>query len=562
MAEREPHYGLLLGTGFAPGRYLTRYPLEERSLVRVLADRARELPDKDWLVFDGRDHLTFGAAWEAVCRVGHALDAAGLRPGDHVGVMLRNQPEFLGAFYGPMVRGGVAIPLNAESRGPLLQAVIERSEVRVMIVRADLLDRLRELDSLGMVELVVVVGEPAPHADAAGVPVVGWDGWLRGQPDTHDWPFPTYSDVCLIQYTSGTTANQKGAIYPHHFLYLYAGMIAESLERDPEQVWTTPMPLYHVAALHIITNTALHAGATSHLKSRFSASQFWQQVAEDGACFGIILGPMAAMVMKMTAGPVPRHAMTHMFVVPPPPELEEFEKRFGVEILWQGYGMTEVYPLPMPRHLEPGQPLDTIGRPVRWMEYGVVDDRDEMVAPGELGEIVFRPRLPHSMARAYYKDPERTVEAFRNFMFHTGDLGYYDEEGRLHYRGRKQERIRRRGENIAAPELEWVALRHPQVVECAAYGVPSDLGEEEVKLDVVLSAPLPAADLHAWLAQNLPRYMVPRYLEIRESFPKTPSERVEKYRLKDQPLDRAEVFDAERPPASTSPGREAPPSRR
>jgi crotonobetaine/carnitine-CoA ligase len=547
------HYGLLQGKGFTPGRFVTRYPLAERSLVRVLANQARERSNQDWIIFDGRQHLTFGDAWRQTCRTGHALDAGGLANGDHVGLMLRNQSEFLPAFYGAMVRGGVAVPLNADSRGPLLQAVIERSEIRVLVARADLLDRLAELDGLGGVELIVATGDERLPRTVLGVPVIGWSDWLAGKPESHDWPFPTYSQTCLLQYTSGTTANQKGAIYPHHFLYLFAAMIAESLERDADQIWTTPMPLYHVAALHIITNTALHAGATSHLKSRFSASKFWQQVADDGACFGIILGPMAAMVMKMTVDPVPEHRMTHMFVVPPPPEMEAFAKRFSVEILWQGFGMTEVYPLPMPRKQERGVPNDTIGHPVRWMEYGVVDDEDELVPPGQQGEIVFRPRLPHSMVRGYYKDPERTVEAFRNFMFHTGDLGYYDEEGRLHYRGRKQERIRRRGENISAPELEWVALRHPQVVECAAYGVPSELGEEEVKLDVVLVEALAVEALHSWLVANLPRYMVPRYLEVRDSFPKTPSERVEKYRLKSQSLDRPEVFDAERKRAIPSP---------
>jgi crotonobetaine/carnitine-CoA ligase len=131
-------------------------------------------------------------------------------------------------------------------------------------------------------------------------------------------------------------------------------------------------------------------------------------------------------------------------------------------------------------------------------------------------------------------------------MYHTGDLGYYDEAGILHYRSRKQERIRRRGENVSAPELEWVALRHEAVVEAAAYGVPSALGEEDVKLDVVLRDEIAIEALHEWLQENLPRYMVPRYLEIRESFPKTPSERIEKYKLKEGPLDRPAVFDAER----------------
>jgi crotonobetaine/carnitine-CoA ligase len=149
------------------------------------------------------------------------------------------------------------------------------------------------------------------------------------------------------------------------------------------------------------------------------------------------------------------------------------------------------------------------------------------------------------MVKEYYKDPGKTAEATTNLMFHTGDLGYYDESGILHYRSRRQERIRRRGENVSAPELEWVALRHEAVVEAAAYGVPSPLGEEDVKLDVVLQEAVTVEALHVWLSGNLPRFMVPRFLEIRESFPKTPSERVEKYKLKIEPVDRPEVFDAE-----------------
>ena len=130
-------------------------------------------------------------------------------------------------------------------------------------------------------------------------------------------------------------------------------------------------------------------------------------------------------------------------------------------------------------------------------------------------------------------------------MFHTGDLACYDDEGILHFRSRKQDRIRRRGENVSAAELEWVAMRHEDVLDAAAYGVPSELGEEDVKLDVVLREERPGwRSCTAGSSENLPRFMVPRYLEVRESFPKTPSERIEKYKLKADPLDRPEVFDA------------------
>jgi crotonobetaine/carnitine-CoA ligase len=182
--------------------------------------------------------------------------------------------------------------------------------------------------------------------------------------------------------------------------------------------------------------------------------------------------------------------------------------------------------------------------PARFFEYGAVDEHDRLLPRGEVGELVFRPLLPHAMTSGYYKDPERTLERFRNLMFHTGDLGYVDESGLLHFRSRVADRIRRRGENIAAAELEWVVLRHACVVEAAAYGVPDELGDEEVKLDVVLGDAVGAAELHGWLAENVPRYMIPRYLELRDALPKTPSGRVEKYKLKREALDRPAVFDA------------------
>jgi crotonobetaine/carnitine-CoA ligase len=525
-------------------------------MLRVLADRAADRPDKPWLVFDGTEVLTFGDAWRAVRRVGHALDRSGLDPGAHVGLLLRNQVEFMPAFYGAQVRGGRTVPLNADSRGPLLQQVIEHSDIEVIVARADLVDRLQALGSLGRVRLVVVVGD-GPLPDLEGIQVVAWDAWLAGTSDEHAWPFPPHDARCLIQYTSGTTARAKGAVYTHSFLYLYAAMCTDSQERTEDDVLTAPLPLFHVAALHIIANSSLHAGCTGHLKSRFSASRYWEQCAEDGATWAILLGPMAAMIAKMTPDPVPKHRVTRCFCPPPPPDHEEWERRFApVKLIWWGYGMTEVYPLPMtdPDLQDRSLPMDTIGMPVAWMDYGVVDAHDELLGPNEVGELVFRPRIPHALVSEYYRDPERTVEAFRNLLFHTGDLATYDEQGLLHYRSRVQDRIRRRGENVSAPELEWVALTHTNVVEAAAYGVASELGEEDVKLDVVLGDPLPAAALHEWLCENLPRHMVPRFIELRESFPKTPSERIEKYKLKAERVDRPEVFDAEAQPTDQTAG--------
>jgi crotonobetaine/carnitine-CoA ligase len=542
--QTDPPVGLLRGTGFDLGPYARRLPLVERSLVRLLAEQAAERPDHTWLVFDSGPSITFGEAEALVNQVAHAVIGT-VGEGAHVGLFLRNQVEFLPAFLGAMAAGGVAVPLNAEGRGPLLAYVIERSDAQVLVVRADLVDRLQDLDSLGPVRTVVVVGDGDVPASIHAVPVVQWEQWVGSRPTTPARAFPRYDDPALIQFTSGTTGRSKGAVYPHHFLYLYPAMVADSLSRRPEDVLTTPLPLYHVAALHLVANTALHAGCTAHLKSKFSASRYWEQVAADGATYSVMLGPMAALVMKTVDG-APPHRMETMFCLPAPPEREEFERRFKVKILWHGYGMTEIYPLPMMPDVIDGAPPGTLGYPVRWMDYGVVDEHDQLVPPGETGELVFRPLIPHAMAREYYKDPEASLVAFRNFMFHTGDVASYDEDGCLHYHGRMQERLRRRGENVSAYELELVALKHPQVLEAAAFGVPAALGEHDIKLDVRCRERVDLAELHEWLQQNLPRYMVPRYLELRESFPKTPSERIEKYKLLEEGVDRPTVYDGER----------------
>jgi crotonobetaine/carnitine-CoA ligase len=535
---------LLRGKGPDLGHYGARFPLPERTMLHVLRKQAAERPDATWLVFDEGQSLTFGAAQRRVNQFADAL-RADLGGPCHVGLFLRNQVEFFPAFYGAMVAGGVTVPLNADARGILLERVIVKSEIAVLVTRADLLDSLAALDSLGAVRLVVVAGEGDLPAQLHGARVVSLDGWLDGRSETSAERLPDSSDMALIQFTSGTTGNAKGVVYPHHFLYLYSAIVSDGQGHTTDDVLTTPLPLFHAAALHIVSNAALHAGCQAHLRSRFSARTFWQEIADCGATFAILLGPLAAILMK-TATDVPEHRLRKLFCLPFPADGEAFERRFNVKLLWQGYGMTEVYPHAMQSVMEPGVPYDTVGHAAAWMEYGAVDEHDRLLPPGEVGQLVYRPCLPDAMGREYFKEPAATVEAFRNFMFHTGDLGFVDEEGRVHYHGRLQDRIRRRGENISAAELEFIALGHEAIVEAAAFGVPGEFGEQEVKLDVASTDPaLDVHAFHAWLQERLPRYMVPLYLEVHAELPKSPSAKVQKNKLADAGLDRpaVHVFD-------------------
>jgi crotonobetaine/carnitine-CoA ligase len=543
-AARASITGLLRGTGDPEGEYALRYPRNERSMLRVLRDRARDRADHTWLVCDGRDRLTFAEAWTLVRRIGAAVRRdAGV--GAHVALLMRNQIEFMPCFYGAQVNRGVAVPLNAESRGKHLEYLLDKGDASVLVVRDELFVRLADVESLGKVKVVVVTGKAPDESSVLGVPVVSFDRWIEGCGAEEPDGLPAWTDAAVIQFTSGTTGRAKGVLFSHHYLYMAAAVVADSLRRRADDVLFTPLPVFHVGALHFIANSSLHAGCTAHLVSAFSPSKCWQQVADSGANFAMILGPMVALVHKVTET-VPPHNVKQVFCVPRPPACEDFERRFGVEVLWQAYGMTEVHLLPARLDLLPDKPMGTLGKPVQWCDFGIVDENDNLLPPGEVGELVFRSLLPYGMISEYYKDPQATVDAFRNFMFHTGDLATYDADGVVYFKGRKQDRIRRRGEMVGAMEIELLVLQHPQILEAAVFAVPSEIGEDDIKLDFVSRETVDPVELRAWCEKQLPKYMVPRYFEQRESFPKTPSERIEKYRFSRDALDRPEVHDAER----------------
>jgi crotonobetaine/carnitine-CoA ligase len=534
---------VLRGNGLDLGRYATRFPLEDRTILHVAQLQAKERGDKPWLIFDAKDVLTFGEAWRLTHKIAAAIrDTVGI--GKHVGLYLRNQIEFMTAEMGAMAAPGVAVPLNADARGPLLQSQIERADLEILIARIDLLEWLEGLQGLGQLKLIVACGDGNIPKKVRGVPVIHWEDWLKGKPDRPGGDLPKYDDMAVIAFTSGTTGRAKGVVHTHHYWQLFSAILADSLERKEDDVLTTPLPIYHGGALHLIANGALHPGCTGHLQIKFSPSRFWPDAARDGATYGFLLGPLAAMVRKETKE-VPKHRLTQgIYCLPSPPDRPEWEKHFNARILRQGWAMTEIFPLPMRPEMMPDVPEDTIGYPVKWMDYGVVDEKDNMVAPGQAGELVWRSNIPYGMFSGYYKEPEMTLEAFRNFWFHTGDAASYEPDGMLRFRGRLKDRIRRRGEMVSGAEIEYVALQHQAVLEAAAYGVPYELGEEDIKLDIVLKDPVEVKELHEWLAKNLPRFMVPRYVEIVDEFPKTPSLRIEKYKLKSQPANREGVFDA------------------
>ena len=212
-----------------------------------------------------------------------------------------------------------------------------------------------------------------------------------------------------------------------------------------------------------------------------------------------------------------------------------FEERFKCRII-EVYGATETGIVTGFDYSAKRAPKSCGTANSETFDVAVLNERDEPVKPDEVGEICVRPRKPFSMIREYYGKPEATVEAFRNLWFHTGDNAKIDAEGNYTFVDRKKDAIRRRGENISSFELEFAVNKHPDVMECAAVAVPSDLGEDEVKMVVVLKdgADLSAEALWRFCEEALPRFWIPSFLEFRSELPKTANHKIQKYILRER----------------------------
>jgi crotonobetaine/carnitine-CoA ligase len=341
------------------------------------------------------------------------------------------------------------------------------------------------------------------------------------------------SDALSIIYTSGTTGLSKGALGPHKFWIVCAEKMLEYREGGKDDIFYTFMPFYHFNAQCLTTVTTLVAEAQMVIAERFSASRFWDDARHYGATQFNYLGGVIPILAKQPERPNDTDNPIRIALGAgcPPAVMEEVEKRFGIKCL-EGFGMTEIG-IPIHVRVNDRRP-GSCGKPMDIYEIKLFDDQDKEVPVGEVGEIVFRPREPFIMMLEYYNMPEKTLEAFRNLWFHTGDLAKKDADGYFYFVDRKKDALRRRGENISSFEVERAVNSHPSVLESAAVAVPSELGEDEVKICVVLKpgATLIPEELIKYCNDRMPYFAVPRFVEFMESLPKTPTDRVEKYKLK------------------------------
>jgi long-chain acyl-CoA synthetase len=499
------------------------------NLRELLEQRAAATPEKAFLFSepDGR-RFTYSAFDLAVNRAASMLLDQSIGKGDVVSLLMPNSVEYIIAYFACWKLGAVAGPVNSLLKENEIAFVLSNSETKALLVHSEFQARIEkirgELPKLQSVitfdderEVTRALAKEKESGQNAHAPALGKD------------------DDAIIIYTSGTTGKPKGCLLTHGNLIANARQISEWLNFSSSDRLLTIMPLFHMNAVSVTTMSALYAGGSTVISPKFSASQFWKIISDYRiTSFGSVATMLSMLLSKYPDG-IPRGLTTGQLrfamcgSAPVPAEvMKRFEETFNCPVV-EGYGLSEstcrsTFNPPDERR-RPGSCGLPIGN-----EMKVFDDEDREVADGRLGEIVLR---GENILKGYYKNPEATSIAFRNGWFHTGDVGYRDEDGYFFIVDRKSDMIIRGGENIYPREIDEVLYQHPAVAAAATIGIPDQLYGEEVAAFVVLKdgSKVSEGDLISHCAERLADYKCPKSIRIVKDIPKGPTGKLLKREL-------------------------------
>jgi crotonobetaine/carnitine-CoA ligase len=506
------------------------------TLPAVLTARAASRASHPALVDTDGHAITYAGLLDAAQRAAGLLAAHGIGRGDPVGVLLPNRAVWVETWAALGWLGAVTVAINPELRGVFLRDALQLAECRALVVAADVLPTVREvLADLPQPPLLIVDG-------AATGDTVDY-GRRRAHTPLGEPAKVAPQDPAMIMYTSGTSGQAKAVLMPHAHCHLFGLGTCAHLDLGADDRYYVALPLHHANGLLMQVYACLIAGATAVLAGRFSASRWCAEIAASGATHTNLLGATAAFVLAQPPDPSDRaHRLRVLGLAPTPPGLvSALATRFGIARVVGVYGMTEVN-IPLYTERDGSSPDGSCGRV--WAEHfdiAVVDpDDDRPRAPGEVGELVVRPRTAAGFMAGYVGQPAATVAAWRNLWFHTGDAVRMDADGHVYFVDRIKDVIRRRGENLGSAQIEAVLGSMPGVVEVAALARPAPgLGAEDELVLVVVGAAAGAPDaatVYEWCARNLPRHAQPDWVDFAAALPKTPTGKVMKRALREAGL--------------------------
>ncbi|MGI4813099.1 MAG: AMP-binding protein [Janthinobacterium lividum] len=515
------------------------YEVVDLTIPKVLARQVARLGEKTFITeMETQRSLSYTGIDQLSNRVANALSARGATHGTHIVVFMGNSIEHLSTFFAIGKLGAVSVPINTAARGDLLKYFLLQSDAEIAIVDAALAERLAEVaDQAPLLKHVIVLGEEAGTRAlrfGAARQVADFQTLVDAASETALSAEVNCWDLLLFAYTSGTTGPSKGCMVSHAAALTYGTGSIEAHGYREDDVFYTCLPLFHNNALLAAVGAALLCGGSVAMSRRFSVSRYWDDVRASGATITNLLGSMSNFLWSQP--PQENDADNSLRLVsmsPTPRYAQKFEQRFGLHAMsnygLSDFGMATAFTLNDPR-----EKLGAMGRARRGVSIRVVDDHDFPLPPRQVGEIVLRQEDPWRATTGYYKMPEATLKSNQNLWFHTGDRGYFDEDGYLYFADRKKDSIRRRGENVSAFEVEQVIGSHESVAESAVFPVSTDTNDEEVGAVVVLKPgfSLSEKELMDHCQRNLAYFMIPRYVQFRVELPMTVNQKVEKFKLK------------------------------
>ncbi|MFM0400839.1 ATP-dependent acyl-CoA ligase [Paraburkholderia aspalathi] len=517
---------------------------EQDTVIAALERAVVAHPDRVLLDFSGALY-TYADVDRLSTRLAHSLASLGVQAGQTVVTMLDNNVDAVISWLAVNKLCAVSVPINTALRGEFLRHQIADAGSPLVICEADYLDRIGAVAAqLSEVKQVLYrsadTGATAVTAARCGpLPLAPLDAH-RGHDDTPFERKPEPRDLASLIYTSGTTGPSKGCMISYNFMCNLARLQLRAGPASANDVTITPLPLFHMNALAVGILSNILVGARVAIIPRFSVSNFWPEVERSGATIASILGGMGGLLANAPDNEAAKRCFGQIHTVRGNPFTEENKKvwreRFGArQVGGNGYGLTEacvITSLPGGEYAAPG----SSGKRIADFDVRIVDDLDRELPPNTPGEIVCRPLRPDIMFMGYWRRPEETLKLMRNMWFHTGDIGKFDDDGFFYFVDRKKDYLRRRGENISSFEMESAFARHPDIAEVAVHAVPSDKGEDDVKVTAILNpgATLTAEALFHWATDAVPYYALPRYIEFRETLPKNPQGRILKYQLRDE----------------------------
>ncbi len=493
---------------------------DDTSVGSLLTRFAREHGEHVYCRFGDREYSASEIETTAN-RLANALAARGIGPGARVGVMLDHHPDHVVAFFALAKLGAVLVPLNVHLRAASLEHLLRDGDLASLIVEGRLADTIQPITRTVPIGQIIWRGRPAS--------VEGEElGDLLLHPETAP---PTHEvapdELAVILYTSGTTGLPKGVLLTDRMVRISACAAARVADVRDGDVFLMWEPINHIGGLEVLV-LATRFRVTLVMVERFSVAGFWPDVRRHGVTQLHFLGGVLALLLKAEPGP---HDRDHRIRVAwgggcPVSIWRAFEERFGIPIR-EGYGMTECASFAT-QNLT-GK-LGSIGACLPYFEMHAVDEQGHFLAAGKRGELWVRGKEPGVVTNGYWRNPAATAALFEGEWLKTGDIGWCDEDGDFYYSGRKKDSIRRRGENIAAFEVERVLSEHSAITEAAVIGVQNALADEDIKAFVRLrpGETLDPLALVQWCETRLGYFQIPRYIAFVDSLPKTPSERIRK----------------------------------